>query len=369
MSTTSAANAEYANYGMLRTIAEAKSLFYHAHCHYRQAASAQNVYYRVKEARNGTATLQRAFSLIQQDSYLNQQYPVLMAQAGYIPKLDTVIVLANNDRNNNEQKESSLYRKIMQFIRRCEEITIHQQSLLAAVAVQIRAESPSLVAREGVGVRKGYVRNNILRRPRPPAVSIGAVESESEFEPIPFSHSASSSSSTNNNNNDGEERNYNNILPNEFEPLPFANPSVSDLREEGHSTVDQVLPPIIPDEVYLGEMRSGGGGGGNRRGKEIDSSLFLPDVTAVTMNTTLMTAAEAPGARRVSTATDDRRLAPPQKQQQQKQKCKQKPQKQKQKRKLNNNDSGCNNNDHQDHDEFTLALGGRDDFVRRDFSF
>ena len=364
---TSAADAEYAHYGMLSTIAEANSLYYHAQCHYRQAASAHNAYYRVEEARSGTATLRRAFSVIQQDPYLNQQYPVLMAQGGYIPvldlcDLDTATVLAND--RNNEQKESSLYRKIMQFIRRCEEITIHQRSLLAAVAIQIRAENPSWVVGEGVGVREGYFRNNILGRP---PVPIGAVDTE--FEPIPFSHSASSST-----NNDGK-RNYNNILPEEFEPLPFANPSFTNLHK-GPSTVDQVLPPITPDEVYLGEMRSGGdddggggGGGGNRRGKEMDSSYFLPDIMAVTMNTTPRTAAEAPGARRVSTATDHRHLAPPQKQQkkQQKQKQKRKQKQQKQKRKLNN-DSGYNN-DHQDHDEFTLALGGRDDFVLRDFSF
>jgi hypothetical protein len=270
---------------MLRTIAESDNLCACAQHHYRHAAYDLNYSFynhrvieigyetmdnAVQQAHIGTAKLKSSFSRLRQDDSLRRQFPVLTT-IPTIPDLPQSPRMNSHCRQtDHHQSKELLYRNVIQFIRRCEEICFHQQNVIAAVAVQIQAEmtTRSSICGGGSGEGGRHEINNDedyqVRRPAPD-IPIGEEEQGGQLEPIPF----------------------------------VSGHTVESINYEGGGNI-----PVTPDTVYTGYCSTA----------------------------TVLTAAEP------TTATSNARH--------------------------NENDHGDHDNNNC-HDNFSLALGGRDDFLRR----
>jgi len=160
---------------MLKSIAEATTLCYYAQCHYKQASNlaAAWPYHHgkyvdsrhnplleaLRESRLGSEKLQKSFTFVRKNLVLAENFPVLVAHAGWISiaklqELDTrstalfpahVSTTSEQQPKKREQELIMHCGSILQFVNPCEEIATHQQKLLEAVKGQILAENPSLV--------------------------------------------------------------------------------------------------------------------------------------------------------------------------------------------------------------------------------
>lgn len=367
----------YARDGMLRAIAEANSLCYHAQCHYQQAASAdisalfddndQTLNCAVQEATIGTVKLQRSFSLIHQNAHLNQHFPVLMAQAGSIhivelDRLSSAIALANHSND----KKISLYSNMMQFIHKREHICVYQKSLLAAVDVQIRSESPYMTdSWEGADRRREQFPANYRIPPRPQGQSIipievAETECQSFFRPPPSYPHTYAYRGCIRSGRGAVERNYHSAIhrpsivtsmplrpEHEFEPLPLVDGKDAEDTHIALPSALETVYPITPDNVF---RQSEERGSINRTSSEVMNNSYFPADAMIVLHST--TNNQVSSEQKVSTKSSDLRFDLPQHRQQKQEK-------------------NCikDSRDHQDHhnDSFALALGGRDDFIRKEF--
>eukprot|EP00536_Pseudo-nitzschia_multiseries_P014301 jgi/Psemu1/38239/gm1.38239_g len=346
---------------MLRTMEGATTLCYQAQHHYQQAASVSRNFYcteftalfaerdqalndALREAQNGTVKLQMSFSLIHENLELCQRFPVLISQADSFPivELERIRCTITSPNRSNEFKVS-LYNNLMQFVRKCERISVYQQSLLAAVEIHVESDitymSPS---EEQVG-------RETEQYPEPPTDPMTAAEMY--FQPIPVSfpthpHVESRRGMV-------EEHNYDSAFGNssvalqreeEYEPLPYVN------RNDVEDLHYALLVPEVDSSVPTGSVfhRDARRVGNNRTSYEgISDSTLLSDIRVTTPSTTHQ---EASARRHFSTSKESNprsgfRLPP---------KAKAKPNQY-----LPNNNNNNNN-------ALALALGGRDDFIRRD---
>lgn len=276
---------------------------------------------------------------------------------------------------------------MMQFVRKNEQIAVHQQSLLAAVDVQIRSESMYMTdGREGAG-RSGERQfpANPYMRERSSEQSIIPVEvAEQKIQPVAFSHPTNSYASTHAHahayNHDhgrhitsgrGRRKQHSAAIhrpsfslqrKEEFEPLPFVTSNVN-AKEHSHVTVFPSAPEAVyhtttTEDIFRQSTRTWENDCSNQTSVGIDeSSYFLADVMAITslMTEKTQTQKVSSGKRKASIKDSDlpSGLPPQQKQRQQKQ------QKSYGKGKCDRDNQRQHNND-----SLALALGGRDDFIR-----
>jgi len=177
---------------MLKAIAAANMLCYHAQCHYLKASSlaADRPYHNAKfefsaqrnkplvdalrESHLGSDELRKAFSLIRGNPVLAQNFPVLTSQSNSVPTMDlqrldarSVTLFANLDHDKNASREADLLEhcgSILRFVHRCLEIAGHQRKLLEAVELQIHAENhPAFASGHRMGERNkhGLCHNNL----------------------------------------------------------------------------------------------------------------------------------------------------------------------------------------------------------------
>eukprot|EP00537_Pseudo-nitzschia_pungens_P007453 CAMPEP_0172377628 /NCGR_PEP_ID=MMETSP1060-20121228/69006_1 /TAXON_ID=37318 /ORGANISM="Pseudo-nitzschia pungens, Strain cf. cingulata" /LENGTH=389 /DNA_ID=CAMNT_0013105329 /DNA_START=301 /DNA_END=1470 /DNA_ORIENTATION=+ len=189
---------------MLRTIARSTILCHQAQRHYQQATSMNRSFYCVqfstldderdqalndalREAQRGTVKLQTSFSLIHQNLRLCERFPVLTSQADSFPvreleRLKSAIIMPSH---SNDYK-ISLYTNLMNFVRKCEKISVCQQSLLAAVEIHIQCDTICVAFSEEGTVRETDqfpATSNKRKRSRDlPANPME--ETETEFQPM-----------------------------------------------------------------------------------------------------------------------------------------------------------------------------------------
>jgi hypothetical protein len=184
---------------MLRTIAEANDLCDYARHHYRHAAydldysfynhrvieiSNETMNNAVQQAHTGAAKLKSSFSRLLQDDCLRRQFPVLMTVPTIPDFPQSPRMNCHYRQTGYHQSKESLYRNVLQFIRRCEEICFHQQNVIAAVAAQIQAEmtTTSLICGGGCG-EGGRQDSNNDEDYQP---NVPTEEQGEKLEPIPF---------------------------------------------------------------------------------------------------------------------------------------------------------------------------------------